>query len=110
MAKDCHCPGFLKWRHAHLAILDEPTAAIDPRSEFEIYHHFAELSQNKTVLFVTHRLSSVTMADKVLFLKAGKVVGFAPHQVLMQTTAAYAEMYRMQAEGYVKGLSQSETE
>lgn len=50
------------------------------------------------------------MADKVLFLKAGKVVGFAPHQVLMQTNAAYAEMYRMQAEGYVKELSQSETE
>ncbi|MCZ2733930.1 ABC transporter ATP-binding protein [Lacticaseibacillus rhamnosus] len=101
---------FLNDDHAHLAILDEPTAAIDPRSEFEIYQHFAELSQNKTVLFVTHRLSSVTMADKVLFLKAGKVVGFAPHQVLMQTNAAYAEMYRMQAEGYVKGLSQSETE
>ena len=61
-----------------LPILDEPTAAIDPRSEFEIYQHFAELSQNKTVLFVTHRLSSVTMADKVLFLKAGKVLALRP--------------------------------
>lgn len=99
---------FLNDDQASLAILDEPTAAIDPRSEFEIYQHFAELSKNKTVIFVTHRLSSVTMADKVLFLKSGEIMGFASHQELMRTNSEYAEMYRMQAEGYVKGLDKSE--
>ena len=90
---------------AGLAILDEPTAAIDPRSEFEVYQHFSELSKNKTVVFVTHRLSSVLMADRVLFLKTGKLAGFAPHEILMKTNSEYASMYRMQAESYVKGLT-----
>ena len=97
--------GFMHGSTANLAILDEPTAAIDPRSEFEIYQQFANLSANKTVIFVTHRLSSVTMADRVLFMQNGRISGFDTHQHLMQQNNDYAQMYRMQADAYVKGLS-----
>lgn len=96
---------FYKDSEASLAILDEPTAALDPRSEFEVYKSFYELSKNKTIIFVTHRLSSVTMADRVLFLKNGQIAGFAPHKDLMSTNKEYSDMYHMQAEGYVAGLA-----
>lgn len=83
-----------------ILILDEPTASIDARAEFQIYEKFLALTQGKTVFFVTHRLSTVKKADKVLLLKNGKISGFAPHKVLMETNAYYKELYNMQAEAY----------
>lgn len=83
-----------------LLILDEPTAAIDAKIEHQILKNFIDLSRNKTVIFVTHRLSSVRQADKVLVLKQGKVVGYDSHDVLMKDNAYYSELYRLQSEPY----------
>lgn len=85
---------------ADILILDEPTAALDPRMEYLVFNKFMELSQNKTVLFVTHRLASVRNADKVLLLKNGKVLGFDTHEALVQTNDYYRELYQMQAAMY----------
>lgn len=83
-----------------ILILDEPTASIDAKAEFQIYEKFLALTKGKTVFFVTHRLSTVKRADKVLLLKKGKIYGFAPHEVLIKTNAYYKELYNMQAEAY----------
>ena len=83
-----------------ILILDEPTASIDAKAEFQIYEKFLAITKGKTVFFVTHRLSTVKRADKVLLLKKGKIYGFAPHEVLIKTNAYYKELYNMQAEAY----------
>ncbi|MFK8243048.1 MULTISPECIES: ABC transporter ATP-binding protein [unclassified Facklamia] len=83
-----------------ILILDEPTAAIDAKLENKIYKQFLELSTGKTVIFVTHRLSSVKKADKVLLIKRGEVVAFSSHEELMQSNDYYKELYQLQAEPY----------
>lgn len=85
---------------ADILILDEPTAALDPRTEFLVFGKFMELSKDKTVLFVTHRMASVVNADKVLFLGAGRVLGFDTHEALLGTNERYREICRMQASMY----------
>lgn len=86
---------------AQVEFLDEPTAAIDAKSENEIYEHFLAKNKNKTIVFVTHRLSAVKYADKILFLQNGKVQGFDSHENLMQTNADYRNMYNLQKEAYI---------
>ncbi|MCG0239439.1 MAG: ABC transporter ATP-binding protein/permease [Firmicutes bacterium] len=81
-------------------VLDEPTAALDPRSEYEIYQRFAELVKGKTVLLISHRLSAVRMADRILVLDRGRIVEEGSHEELMRAGGLYAQMYRMQAERY----------
>lgn len=90
------------YRDADILILDEPTSALDPKIESLLLDKFLELSQNKTVLFITHRLASVRNADKVLVLKNGEVCGFDTHQMLMQTNAYYRELYQTQASMYME--------
>lgn len=85
---------------SQLMILDEPTAALDPRSENEVYQNFIKLAQDKTVIFVTHRLAAVKLADKVLVLRNGQIVGFDTHATLMLTNSYYSEFYNLQADGY----------
>ena len=85
-----------------ILILDEPTASLDPLSEFVIYEKFLELTMGNTVFFVTHRLSTVKKADKVLVLQNGKIVGFDSHENLMHSNAYYAELYTMQASAFIK--------
>ncbi|MBS4761394.1 ABC transporter ATP-binding protein [Carnobacteriaceae bacterium zg-ZUI252] len=84
-----------------IMILDEPTAAIDAKLENQIYKQFLELAKEKTVIFVTHRLSSVKKADKVLLMKQGKVVAYSSHEELIKTNAYYKELYTLQAEPYL---------
>ncbi len=86
--------------NAKILILDEPTASLDPRSEFAIYQSFIKMTQDKTVFFITHRMSAVKLADKVLVLKNGKIVGFDSHDKLMQTNEYYADLYNLQAESF----------
>lgn len=85
---------------SQLLILDEPTAALDPRSEYEVYQPFIELAKGRTVFLITHRLAAVQLADKVLVMRNGRVVAFGTHAELMVTCPYYAELYRMQADGY----------
>jgi len=87
-------------RDAQLLILDEPTAALDARSEFEVFRRFAELTAGKTALFISHRFSTVRMADRILVLQGGGVVEEGNHQQLVRARGLYAEMFEMQAAGY----------
>ena len=91
---------FVREKSAQVMILDEPTAALDPRSEYEIYSSFAELVQDKIAILVTHRLASVSLADRILVLKAGRLVEMGTHEELLQQNGEYATLWNMQAEQY----------
>lgn len=88
------------YRDADILILDEPTASLDPETEFLVFCRFMELAKDKTVLFVTHRMASVRDADKVLFVRDGRVLGFDAHEVLLRTNGHYREICQMQASMY----------
>jgi ATP-binding cassette subfamily B protein len=87
-------------RDAQLLILDEPTAALDARSEFEVFERFAELTQGKMALLISHRFSTVRMADRIVVLEGGKLVEEGSHSQLMVLGGRYAAMFEMQAASY----------
>ena len=87
-------------RDAQLLILDEPTAALDARSESEVFRRFAELTCGKTALFISHRFSTVRMADRVVVLQDGKISEDGSHDELASLGGRYAEMLEMQAVHY----------
>jgi len=85
---------------APLSILDEPTAALDPISESKIYRNFETISQDKTTLFISHRLGSTKLADKIFVLSQGKIVETGSHEALMAENGLYTKMFEAQAEWY----------
>ena len=87
-------------RDAQLLILDEPTAALDARSELEVFERFAELTQGKMALLISHRFSTVRMADRIVVLEGGKLVEEGSHSQLMTLGGRYAAMFEMQAASY----------
>jgi len=87
-------------REAEVLILDEPTAALDARAEFEVFQRFKELSQGKTAVLISHRFSSVRMADRILVLADGRVEAEGTHAELMAQQGRYAELFELQAAGY----------
>jgi ATP-binding cassette subfamily B protein len=87
-------------RDAQLLILDEPTAALDARSEFEVFHRFSELTAGKMALFISHRFSTVRSADRILVLENGKIAEEGTHDQLASMGGRYAEMFEMQASSY----------
>jgi ATP-binding cassette subfamily B protein len=87
-------------RDVPLLILDEPTAALDAFAENAVYNRFAELTQGRTTIFVTHRLSSVRMAERILVLKEGRLLEVGNHDELMARGGEYASMFKLQAERY----------
>lgn len=87
-------------REAEVLILDEPTAALDARGEFEVFKRFKELSQGKTAVLISHRFSSVRMADRILVLADGRVEAEGTHEQLMAQQGRYAELFELQAAGY----------
>jgi ATP-binding cassette, subfamily B, bacterial len=87
-------------RDAQLLILDEPTAALDARSEFEVFHRFAELTAGKMALFISHRFSTVRSADRILVLENGRITEEGTHDHLASLGGRYAEMFEMQASSY----------
>lgn len=91
---------FIREQQAQLLVLDEPTAALDPRSEYEIYSRFSELVRGKTAILVTHRLASVSMCDRIIVLKAGKLIEQGTHETLLQQQKEYAYLWQMQAQAY----------
>ena len=87
-------------RDAQLLILDEPTAALDARSEFEVFQRFAELTAGKMSLLISHRFSTVRMADRIVVLEGGRLVEEGDHSQLMALGGRYAAMFEMQAASY----------
>jgi ATP-binding cassette, subfamily B, bacterial len=87
-------------RNAQLLILDEPTAALDAKSELEVFERFAELTEGKMALLISHRFSTVRMADRIVVLEGGQLVEEGTHQQLMALGARYAGMFEMQAASY----------
>lgn len=87
-------------RDAQLLILDEPTAALDARSELEVFERFAELTQGKMALLISHRFSTVRMADRIVVLSGGRLIEEGNHSALMAQGGLYAEMFEMQAASY----------
>ena len=87
-------------RDAQLLILDEPTAALDAQSEFEVFRRFAELTTGKMALFISHRFSTVRMADRIIVLENGRIAEDGDHDQLTHLGGRYAEMFELQAASY----------
>ena len=87
-------------REAAVLILDEPTAALDARSEFEVFQRFKELSAGKTAILISHRFSSVRMADRILVLADGQIEAAGTHDELLAQSGRYSELFELQAAGY----------
>jgi len=87
-------------RDAQVLILDEPTSALDARSEYEVFQRFAELTAGKMALFISHRFSTVRMADRIVVLEHGKIAEEGDHDALTQLGGRYAEMFELQAASY----------
>lgn len=88
-------------RDAQIVILDEPTAALDARAEFEVFKRFAELTSGKTAVIISHRFSTVRMADRILVLKNGEMIELGTHKELLAGNSLYAELFNLQAQGYL---------
>jgi ATP-binding cassette subfamily B protein len=87
-------------RDAQVLILDEPTAALDARAEFEVFQRFKELSAGKTAILISHRFSSVRMADRIVVLGDGRVEAIGTHEELLAQGGRYKELFELQAAGY----------
>ncbi len=87
-------------RDAQVMILDEPTAALDARAEFEVFQRFRDLSDDKTAVLISHRFSSVRMADRILVLNEGQLEASGTHEELLRQGGRYAELFELQAAGY----------
>ena len=87
-------------RDAQLLILDEPTAALDARAEYEVFERFKDLTEGKTAVLISHRFSTVRMADRILVLDGGRVEEIGTHEELLRAGRRYAELFELQAQGY----------
>lgn len=87
-------------KDAQLLILDEPTAALDARAEYEVFERFAELTKGKSAVLISHRFSTVRMADRILVLENGQLVEIGSHEELILKKGRYAELFDLQAKGY----------
>jgi len=93
--------GRVYMRDAQLLILDEPTAALDARAEHDVFLRFSDLSKDKTAVLISHRFSTVRMADRILVLKNGQMEELGSHEELLAKGGKYAELFNLQAKGYV---------
>ncbi|MGH9759655.1 MAG: ATP-binding cassette domain-containing protein, partial [Blastocatellia bacterium] len=87
-------------RDAQILILDEPTAALDARAEYEVFVRFSKLVADRMAVIISHRFSTVRVADRIIVLKDGTVVEEGSHEELVRHNSLYAELFALQAEGY----------
>ena len=87
-------------RDSELLILDEPTAALDARAEYEVFQRFAELTVGRMAVLISHRFSTVRMADRILVLKDGQLLQEGTHEKLLAIGGLYSELFQLQAKGY----------
>ena len=91
------------YKSSPFIVLDEPTSAMDPIAEYKMYERMSKLSENKGVIFISHRLSSAVVADRVYMLENGKIIECGTHKELMEQNGKYADMFKKQAENYIDG-------
>ncbi|HEU0119052.1 MAG TPA: ABC transporter ATP-binding protein [Bryobacteraceae bacterium] len=87
-------------RDAQLLVLDEPTSSLDARAEFEVFQRFADLTRGKMAILISHRFSTVRMADRILVLNGGRIEEEGTHEQLLAKAGRYAELFELQAAGY----------
>ncbi len=88
------------FKDAPILVLDEPTSAVDAKSEYKLFQIFKEFTKNKLAVLISHRFSTVRMADKIVVIEKGRIVEEGSHQELLKRKGTYASLFRMQAEGY----------
>ncbi len=88
------------YRNAPLLVLDEPTSNIDPQSEFKIFNNIKSTYKNKSLIFISHRFSTVRMADRIYVLEKGHLVEEGTHEKLIKNRKLYAKFFEMQKKGY----------
>ena len=87
-------------KSANILVLDEPTAAIDAKAEAEIFAHFRELTKNRISIIISHRFSTVRMADHIIVFEKGRVVEEGSHPELIEKQGIYENLFELQAQGY----------
>ena len=90
------------YRQSGLMILDEPSSALDPIAEYQLNHAMLSASKDKSVIFISHRLSTTRLADHIIMLEQGKIVEQGTHEELLALGGKYAEMWRVQAGAYIE--------
>jgi len=87
-------------KEAQVLILDEPTAALDARAEYEVFQRFAQLTEGKSAVLISHRFSTARLADRIMVLEQGQMLEIGTHQELLSKQGRYAELFELQAKGY----------
>lgn len=88
------------YKNAPCIILDEPTAALDPIAESELYEKYNRLTSQKTSIYISHRLASTRFCDKIILLDTGKILEYGTHEELMMLNGKYASMFQIQSQYY----------
>jgi ATP-binding cassette subfamily B protein len=87
-------------RKAEVLVLDEPTSALDAEAEYEVFRRFGELVEDRIAVLISHRFSTVRMADRIVVLSGGRIVELGIHAELLELDGSYARLFNLQAEGY----------
>ncbi len=87
-------------RDARILVLDEPTSALDAQAEYDVFTRFRQLTEGKTAIFISHRFSTVRLADRIFVIEHGCIVESGSHYELMRLDGRYAQLFNLQAEAY----------
>jgi len=96
------------YKDAPVLILDEPTAALDPIAESELYIKYNEIAKNKTSIFISHRLASTRFCDRIILISDGEIAEVGTHDELMKKGGKYAELFEIQSHYYKDGRTENE--